>query len=99
MNITFHRIAGPLLVAATLAGCGGGGGGGGGFSFHPFPPAGGGQQPPPTAPPPQADAYDTFIAYVKALVDGGALDTAEAVDVATFDPPPSSETKDPVSTE
>ncbi|KIQ35436.1 hypothetical protein RT97_06280 [Variovorax paradoxus] len=93
---TFYRIACPLLVAVTLAGCGGGGGGGGG-SFYPFPPAGGGQ--PPTTPPPQADAYDTFIAYVKALVAGGGLDTAEAADVAMFDPPPTSETKDPVSTE
>ena len=93
----FYRVAGPLLVAAILAGCGGGGGGGGGFSFYPFPPAGGGQ--PPTTPPPQADAYDTFIAYVKALVTGGGLDTAEAADVAMFDPPPTSETKDPVSTE
>ncbi|MDQ0042615.1 hypothetical protein [Variovorax boronicumulans] len=93
----FYRVAGPLLVAAILAGCGGGGGGGGGFSFYPFPPAGGGQ--PPTTPPPQADAYDTFIAYVKALVTGGGLDMAEAADVAMFDPPPTSETKDPVSTE
>ena len=92
----FHRIAGPLLVAATLAGCGGGGGGGG-FSFYPFPPAGGGQ--PPTTTPPQADAYDTFIAYVKALVTGGGLDTVAPADVAMFDPPPTSETKDPVSTE
>lgn len=90
----FYRIAGPLLIAATLAGCGGGGGGGG-SSFYPFPPAGG----PPATPPPQADAYDTFIAYVKALVSGGGLDTAEAADVAMFDPPPTSETKDPVSTE
>jgi len=99
MNHMFYRIAGPLLVAATLAGCGGGGGGGGGFSFYPFPPAAEGQQPPPTTPPPQPDAYDTFIAYVKALVNGGGLDTAEAADVALFDPPPTSETKDPVSTE
>ncbi|ADU38766.1 hypothetical protein [Variovorax paradoxus] len=94
----FYRVAGPLLVAAILAGCGGGGGGGGGFSFYPFPPAGGGQ-PPTTTPPPQADAYDTFIAYVKALVTGGGLDTVEPADVAMFDPPPTSETKDPVSTE
>ena len=93
----FYRVAGPLLVAAILAGCGGGGGGGGGFSVDPFPPAGGGH--PPTTPPPQADAYDTFIAYVKALVTGGGLDMAEAADVAMFDPPPTSETKDPVSTE
>ncbi|QSI33295.1 hypothetical protein GNX71_28495 [Variovorax sp. RKNM96] len=96
MTNKFYRIAGAFLVAATLAGCGGGGGGGG-FSFYPFPPAGGGQ--PPTTPPPQADAYDTFIAYVKALVTGGGLDTVEPANVAMFDPPPTSETKDPVSTE
>ncbi|MET3496313.1 hypothetical protein [Variovorax boronicumulans] len=96
MTTKFYRIAGPLLVAATLAGCGGGGGGGG-FSFYPFPPAGGGGEQP--QPPAQADAYDTFIAYVKALVNGGGLDTIEPADVARFDPPPTSETKDPVSTE
>jgi hypothetical protein len=97
MNHSLYRIAGPLLVAATLAGCGGGGGGGGGFSFYPFPPAGGEQ--PPTTPPPQANAYDSFVAYVKALVNGGGLDTAEPADVAMFDPPPTSETLDPVATE
>jgi len=83
-----------LLLAATigLAACGGGGGDNGSY----FPVA---TTPPPAEQPPMAtDPYDTFVAYVKGLI-GSLLDTTEPVDVAAFDPPPTSETKEPIPTE
>jgi len=94
MKHKISRIGGLLLVAAFLTGCGGDGGGGGGF--YPFPIAGG--NPPDNPPTAQADPYDQFIAYVQSLV-ATMLDTEEAANVAVFDPPPTSETKDPVSTQ
>ncbi|MEJ7687936.1 MAG: hypothetical protein WKG52_13645 [Variovorax sp.] len=86
MNRKIYRIAAPLLAAVLIAGCGGGGGGGGGF-----PPVG-------TAPPGASDPYDTFMAYVKGLVES-MLDTAEPADVAAYDPAPTSDTKEPVATQ
>ena len=68
MNRNIPRIAGLLLVTAFLAGCGGGGGGG--AVFYPFPPVSGN---PPENPPPQADAYDSFIAYVQSLVASASM--------------------------
>ena len=94
MNRNIHRIGGALLLAAALAGCGGGGGGGGGF--YPFPI--GGNNPPQNQPPAQADAYDLFIAYVQAMV-ATMLDSSEPANVAAFDPPPTSETKELVATQ
>ncbi|SEK09587.1 MULTISPECIES: hypothetical protein [unclassified Variovorax] len=92
MKRNIQRIGGALLLAAALTGCGGGGGGGGGGGFYPFPV--GGNNPPPD----QLDAYDQFVAYVQALV-ASVLDTEEPANVAAFDPPPTSETKDPVATQ
>jgi len=94
MNRNIHRIGGALLLAAALAGCGGGGGGGGGFYPSPI----GGNNPPQNQPPAQADAYDLFIAYVQAMV-ATMLDSSEPANVAAFDPPPTSETKEPVATQ
>jgi hypothetical protein len=88
-----QRAVGALVVAAALSACGGGGGGGGGGGFYPFPTGGGGDQPPQS----QADPYDQFVAYVQSLV-AQLLDTEEPANVAAFDPPPTSETKDPVGT-
>mgnify|MGYP001075701080 CR=1 FL=1 len=93
MNRNIHRIGGALLLAAALPGCGGGGGGGG---FYPSPI--GGNNPPQNQPPAQADAYDLFIAYVQAMV-ATMLDSSEPANVAAFDPPPTSETKEPVATQ
>jgi hypothetical protein len=87
-----QRAVGALAVAAALSACGGGGGGGG-SGFYPFPV--GGNQPPPPAQ--QADPYDQFVAYVQSLV-AQLLDTEEPANVAAFDPPPTSETRDPVGT-
>jgi hypothetical protein len=87
-------LAALLLAAAIgLAACGGGGGDNGSY----FPVA---TAPPPPAEQPvmPADPYDTFVAFVKGLI-GSLLDTAEPVDVAAFDPPPTSETKEPIPTE
>ncbi len=100
MNRNIHRIGAALLLATALAGCGGGGGGGGGF--YPFPlPVGGNtppQSPPQNTPPVAADPYDLFVAYVQAMV-ATMLDTSEPTEVAAFDPPPTSETKEPVATQ
>lgn len=91
----FSRVAGALVIAAALAGCGGGGGGGGN-GFYPFPV---GTTPPPQngQPPVEVSAYDAFLAYIVALV-GTQLDNEDAANVAQFDPPPTSETKDPIAT-
>lgn len=104
MNTTSLRLV-PLASAAVLAlaltACGGGGGGGGYFPIGSAPPAtttppaGGGEAP--GQPSMMADAYDTFIAYVVALVNTSS-ETDDVADVAKFDPPPTSETKDPVVT-
>jgi hypothetical protein len=94
MNRKIHLLSASLLAAVILAGCGGGGGGGGGFGGVPI-----GTAPPPSNPPPvMTDPYDAFIAYVKGLIDM-ALDTAEPADVAAFDPPPTSDTKEPIATQ
>ena len=90
-------FASLLLAAAIgLAGCGGGGGNDGYVPIVTTPPTtpGAPEQPPVAA----ADPYDTFVAFVKGLI-GSLLDTAEPVDVAAFDPPPTSETKEPIPTE
>lgn len=96
-------VASAMAMALALTACGGGGGGGGGgFPIGGLPPgtttpppAGGGA--PVTEPSMMADAYDTFLAYVVALVSTSP-ETAEAADVAKFDPPPTSETRDPIVT-
>ena len=41
---------------------------------------------------------DKFVDYVKALV-ATAVDTAEPADVTAFDPPPTSDTTEPVATQ
>ena len=92
------KLGVALAAALVLTACGGGGGGGGGYvPIGTAPPA---QNPPPqtTPPPMMADAYDSFISYVKQLV-AGTSETAPPADVSKFDPPPTSETKDPVSTQ
>lgn len=91
MNRTIHLLGASLLAAGLLAACGGGGDGGR-FVFTPPPAA-----TPPTQPPAMADAYEGFVAYVKGLI-ASALDMAEPADVAAFDPPPTSDVKDPVAT-
>jgi hypothetical protein len=94
-NTHIHRFAGAVLIAAAVAGMAGCGGGGDSGSVYFPPPVAG--NPPPNSPPPQ-DAYDQFIAYVQSLV-ASALDTAEPADVTAYDPPPTSETKEPVATQ
>ncbi|MGJ7557724.1 hypothetical protein ACSFBI_27350 [Variovorax sp. RB3P1] len=98
MKNTRHlsRAAGAVLIAVALAGCGGGGGGGG-SGFYPFPV---GTTPPPQdgQPPVQVSAYDAFVAYIVALV-ATQSETDDTANVAQFDPPPTSETKDPVATQ
>jgi len=83
-----------LAIAAGLTACGGGGDGGRFFPIATTPPAS--TNPPATTPPAATDPFDAFVAYVKSLVDQ-LLDTSEPADVSAFDPPPTSETKEPVS--
>ena len=90
----FSCAAGAVVIAAALAGCGGGGGGGG-SGFYPFPI--GTSPPPDNQPPVQISAYDAFVAYVVALV-ATQSETDDTANVAQFDPPPTSETRDPVAT-
>jgi hypothetical protein len=93
MNNKLLKLGIPLVAALVLTACGGGGGGGG-ASYVPVVTA----PPPTTTPPEMASAYDNFVAYVKQLV-AGSSETDTPADVSKFDPPPTSETKDPVSTQ
>jgi len=104
----FSRGTLALALAAALAACGGGGGGSSYFPAFPVgsaPPdtgngnggGGGGGGNGGGVPPVQVSAYDAFVAYVVALV-ATKLDQAEPANVAQFDPPPTSETADPVAT-
>ena len=98
MNIqrTLRLSAAVLVTAAGLVACGGGGDGGfRGFPIATTPPPTT-TNPPSTPPPAATDPFDAFIAYVKGLVDQ-LLDTSEPADVAAFDPPPTSETKEPIA--
>jgi hypothetical protein len=45
----------------------------------------------------EVSAYDAFVAYIVALV-ATKVDDQDAANVAQFDPPPTSETKEPVAT-
>ncbi|PZQ76746.1 MAG: hypothetical protein DI563_06175 [Variovorax paradoxus] len=88
-----------LALAASLSACGGGGGGGG-YAYYPIPP--GSTAPPGNdngggTPPVEVSAYDAFLALVVALV-ATKLDNEEPVNVARFDPAPTSETADPLPT-
>ncbi len=85
-----HLLAASAAAATlALAACGGGGGGGG-FPVGSLPIGGGGS--------PAADGQiDGFIAYVKSLV-ATAPETTEAVDVAQYDPPPVSDSQEPMAT-
>ncbi|MGJ7509859.1 hypothetical protein [Variovorax sp. GT1P44] len=87
MNRMIIRIGLPLAAALLVVACGGGGGGGY------FPPIGGG-----TTPAAETDTLDAFLAYVKSLV-ATALDTAEPADVTAFDPPTTTETREPIATQ
>lgn len=89
-----------LALVATIAivgaaGCGGGGDGSG--SYFPAPVA---AMPPPAPadPPAMQSPYDSFIAYLKGIVET-ALDNAEPADVTAFDPPPVSDVLEPVATQ
>jgi len=88
MNRKIHRVGSTLLIGVILAGCGGGGGGGG-FAVSPVSPVA------TTTPPPQASALDKFLAFVRDMVVASSA-TAEPADVSAFDPPPRSETAEPV---
>jgi hypothetical protein len=88
MNRMIIRIGLPLVAAFVVAACGGGGGGGGGY----FPPIGGGTTPADTA------TLDSFLAYVKSLVTN-TLDTSEPADVTAFDPPTTTEAREPIATQ
>lgn len=86
-----------LVTVLGLAACGGGGGGGNGFAGLGGAPAATTTTPPPTTQPVAAsDPFDAFIARMKDMVNS-ALDTSEPEDVAAFDPPPTSETKEPIA--
>ncbi|MBU1358185.1 MAG: hypothetical protein KKC85_16175 [Gammaproteobacteria bacterium] len=105
MNRKCLKWGAPLLAAFILAGCGGGGGGGGGGYFPPVSGGGGGggagdgggggggggDMPP-------ALTSESFIAYLKGVVQT-ALDTVEPVSTAAFDPPPTSDTTEPIVVE
>ncbi|SCK33486.1 hypothetical protein VAR608DRAFT_2966 [Variovorax sp. HW608] len=93
MNRKIHRVASTLLMAVILAGCGGGGSDGG-FAV---PVVATTTSPPATATPPaQASALDKFLAFVKDMV-ASSSSSAEPADVSAFDPPPRSETAEPVA--
>ena len=90
---TFYRLALPFAAALAMTACGGGGGSGGGGVF--LPPVAG---TPPATTPAQDGRTDAFVAYVKDLVSR-FIDTAEPADVTAFDPPPTSDTREPVATQ
>jgi len=85
MNRMFIRIVLPLVAALVVAACGGGGGGG----F--VAPVGGATSTT------DGEVLDAFLAYVKTLI-ATAVDTAEPADVTAFDPPTTSETREPIAT-
>ncbi|MDM0082278.1 hypothetical protein QTI17_16925 [Variovorax sp. J31P179] len=86
MNRMIIRIGLPLVAALVVAACGGGGGGG----YLPPIGSGSGTTSAETA------TLDAFLAYVKALV-ATALDTAEPADVSAFDPPTTTEAREPIA--
>lgn len=94
MKIQHKLILGTAALVGVLglSACGGGGDGG----FRGFPIAT--TSPPATSNPPPAasDPYDSFLAFVKDLVNK-VLDTSEPADVTAFDPPPTSDTKEPIA--
>ena len=92
MNRKIPRVGSTLLMTVILAGCGGGGNGGG-FAVPPVATT----TPPPatTTPPAQASALDKFLAFVRDMVAAPSA-VAEPADVSAFDPPPRSETAEPV---
>lgn len=100
MNRT-AKIRLAVALAVVIVGTAGCGGGGGGYNGVNFPVA---TTTPATVPPvttttePQESqsAYDKFIAYLKEVVQT-ALDNAEPADVTAFDPPPVSDTAEPVA--
>jgi hypothetical protein len=86
MNRMFIRIALPVVAAIVVVACGGGGGGAGFVA-----PVGGAASTTDT------EVLDAFLAYVKTLI-ATALDTAEPANVTAFDPPTTSETREPIAT-
>ncbi len=91
MNNKLLKLGIPLVAALVLTACGGGGGGNSYVPIVTAPPAA-------STPPAMASAYDSFVDYVKQLV-ASSSETDSPADVSKFDPPPTSETKDPVSTQ
>lgn len=83
-------LARSLLLAGMLlaAGCGGGGGGDGGQDPG---------SPPVAVDDGPAEPMDKFLAFVKAMVQVMA-DGAEPGDVSAFDPPTTSDTREPIHT-
>lgn len=97
---TTRKLLLPTAVLVTvlgLAACGGGGGGNG-FVGLGTTPAATATTPAPTTTQPVAasDPFDSFLARLKDMVNS-LLDTSEPSDVAAFDPPPTSETKEPIA--
>jgi len=84
MNRKIIRSGLPLVAALFIVGCGGGGGSG----F--IPPVAG------TTSSRDSDTLDAFMAHVKALV-ATAMDAAEPADVTAFDPPTTTETREPIA--
>ena len=84
-------LARSLLLSGVLlaAGCGGGGGG----SDPGTPPVAGGGSEPPV----QVEPMDRFTAFVKQMIQV-MQDGAEPVDVSAFDPPITSDTREPFAT-
>jgi len=93
MNRMIIRLGVALVAAVVVAACGGGGGGGGGS----FPSIGGTTTTTPVTAT-DTDTLDAFLARVKSLV-ATALDTAEPADVTAFDPPTTTETREPMATQ
>jgi hypothetical protein len=90
MKHTLYRLSVPLGIAALcfgLTGCGGGGGGG----------SSSGDAGTIVSPPDPSTPVGAFMAYVIKLV-GSTQDNVEPASVVAFDPPPVSNTSEPVST-